>query len=155
MSIFHFIKNLFNFSRPKINYLKYSDCVFENSAYLLIEWKFEKAYQLKIKELKYKSFNHQSSAYIILPKEISEIDLTVSNSWHSEKINLKLRKSNLDAQINYPIKTNFQDINAKKIITKDVKLKEQTIGITNIKLDLKNNKKQLKIKNLTYLVSNE
>jgi hypothetical protein len=70
-------------------------------------------------------------------------------------VKLKLRKSILDTQINYPIKTNFQSINTNKIIIKDIKLKEQNIKTNNIKIDIKNTNNPLKIKNLTYLVSNE
>jgi hypothetical protein len=154
-NIYYFIKNLFNFSHPNLIHLKFSDCIFENNAYLLIEWKFEKAYRLNIKKLKYQSFHNQSCAYIILPNHISEIDLTFSNSWNSKKVKLKLRKSILDTQINYPIKTNFQSINTNKIIIKDIKLKEQNIKTNNIKIDIKNTNNPLKIKNLTYLVSNE
>ena len=155
LRLFCWLRNLFNVSNPEILSLEYVDCVFDNSAYLLIQWHFRNAYRLNIKKLNYQSFNKQASAYIILPNGFTEIEVSISNVWRSEKRKLKLSETTFPEQLNYPVNTNFKKIDVSHVHIVDVKLKMEAIKMKKIKLGVKKLTKHLNIMNLNYSSSNE
>lgn len=107
--------NFFTFSRPVFQDLEYVDCILENKSYLLLSWKTNNSYKLHIKPAGYISFQKDASAYVVLPEAIEQVELTISNSWHSNTETIHLKKIELSEQIDFNIQANFSALNKSQV----------------------------------------
>ena len=104
------IFNLLTFNKPRFTILHYADFVINDRAYFLITWQFKSAYKLKIKSLNYTSFKANGSAYVLIPGEINQIDLVISNLWKSKHRGIRLFRTAIATQLDYFPQKRFTEL---------------------------------------------
>lgn len=95
------IINLFTYRKPEFTRFHAEDVVMDGKAYFLFSWELENAYRLKIPALRYSTWKHSGSAYLIIPDGVNEIDLLAVTLWRSSTKTCKISRAVVDNPIDF------------------------------------------------------
>lgn len=139
------IRYIFNFKTPHFLDIHYVDYMIENKSYFLFSWKYRNAFKLSIKKLDYSTSKSRGSGYIIVPENVNNIEIIISNTWKKTTFQISFSKTKITSQIDFNPQIKFDGleidlnhINNLKILLNPVAIKATDLKIKNSIVKIQN-----------------
>jgi len=130
--------------------LDFSSLLIEQKPFLLLTWKLQSSYKIKIGATGLKFYGKDGNAVVLLKSDADRSSIMISNSWFTHKHTLVLKHLSLDAQTATFLLKNIREIKSNGEVTWNLPahqtpLSVRSINVVNPALAVRNIPTNLKI----------